>query len=65
MATLPSYIEFKDIRRWDGRHLLVCHAGFSRSSDGSLETANRSKSRTRRFFGAAVTISTIMKWCSR
>jgi serine/threonine protein phosphatase 1 len=41
MASLPSYIEFKDLRRDDGRHLLVCHAGFSRSSDGSLETAKQ------------------------
>jgi serine/threonine protein phosphatase 1 len=41
MASLPSYIEFKDLCRDDGRHLLVCHAGFSRSSDGSLETAKQ------------------------
>jgi serine/threonine protein phosphatase 1 len=40
MASLPCYIEFKDICR-DGRHLLVCHAGFSRSSDGSLATAEQ------------------------
>jgi serine/threonine protein phosphatase 1 len=39
MASLPSYIEFKDICRSDGRHLLVSHAGFHLSSDGTLETA--------------------------
>ena len=41
MASLPSYIEFKDIRRSDGRHLLVSHAGFHLSSDGTLDTAIR------------------------
>jgi hypothetical protein len=41
MAGLPSYIELKDLCRDDGRHLLVCHAGFSRSSDGNLETAKQ------------------------
>jgi serine/threonine protein phosphatase 1 len=41
MAGLPSYIEFNDLCRDDGRALLVCHAGFSRSSDGSLETAKQ------------------------
>jgi Calcineurin-like phosphoesterase len=41
MTRLPSYIEFRDLCRNDGRHLLVCHAGFSRSSDGSLETAKK------------------------
>jgi serine/threonine protein phosphatase 1 len=39
MTGLPSYIEFKDIRRRDGRHLLVSHAGFHLSSDGTLDTA--------------------------
>jgi len=39
MASLPSYIEFTGIRRGDGRHLLVSHAGFHLSSDGTLETA--------------------------
>src|SRR5262245_27474364 len=41
MASLPSYVEFKDICRSDGRHLLVSHAGFHLSSDGTLETAIR------------------------
>jgi serine/threonine protein phosphatase 1 len=41
MARLPSYIEFKDIHRSDGRHLLVSHAGFHLSSDGTLDTAMR------------------------
>jgi serine/threonine protein phosphatase 1 len=41
LATLPSYIEFKDVRRQDGRHLLVSHAGFSKSSDGTLEAAKQ------------------------
>src|SRR5262245_36104017 len=39
MASLPSYIEFKDICRSDGRHLLVSHAGLHLSSDGTLATA--------------------------
>src|SRR5262245_56058611 len=39
MAGLTSYIEFKDLRRSDGRHLLVSHAGFHLSSDGTLDTA--------------------------
>jgi serine/threonine protein phosphatase 1 len=41
MACLPSVIELKELCRDDGRHLLVCHAGFSKSSDGSLETAKQ------------------------
>jgi serine/threonine protein phosphatase 1 len=39
MGSLPSYIEFKDLRRSDGRHLLVSHAGFHLSSDDTLDTA--------------------------
>jgi hypothetical protein len=39
LSSLPSYIEFKDIHRRDGRHLLVSHAGFHLSSDGTLDTA--------------------------
>jgi hypothetical protein len=39
MASLPLCIEFKDICRTDGWHLLVSHAGFHLSSDGTLETA--------------------------
>jgi serine/threonine protein phosphatase 1 len=39
MASLPRFIEFKDIRRDDRRHLLVSHAGFHQFSDGTLETA--------------------------